>query len=278
MTTLLVSILRCPTCKRLLAQQGSEHCSCGNTWKKTDKSYIFLADAVKKDFRPSVKKQRNWSSLRKFQHAFLLKHVKDIPTDALIIDVGAGERQFANLFTSFKRYFAMDFVQYPDIDIVADLTQDWPVQDGVADIIIATNTLEHLPDTNHVLRESARVLASGGTFYITVPFLMGVHQAPYDFVRHTHFSWIRLAEEHGFELLVLEVSGTPFDTYQLSKKKMQEAIMQEPRRWKRALLAIPTYTARILSSISDLIYESLAPTMQRKEALAMGYQMVWRKK
>lgn len=274
----LSSLLCCPSCQRPISDTSQAICTCGNTWKVEDGSYLFIHNPVKKTVRPHVKQPNHWSSLRTYQYNYLWNHRHDIPIESVIVDIGAGEKQFSSIFDVFNGYFAMDFVQYPDVDIVTDLSTRWPIQDKSVDILIATNALEHFPDTNHVLEECARILRPGGYLYILVPFLMGIHQAPYDFVRHTHFSWRKLAEAHGFDIVDLQVSGTPFDTYQVIKKKMSESIMQEPLLWKRTLLAIPLLFANTISLAADAIYRLLSPFMYRREALALGYQMIWKHK
>ncbi|MFX6965391.1 methyltransferase domain-containing protein, partial [Acinetobacter baumannii] len=41
--------------------------------------------------------------------------------------------------------------------------------DGSYETIISNSVLEHIPDLIPVLKEARRLLADGGTFYVTVP-------------------------------------------------------------------------------------------------------------
>jgi len=58
---------------------------------------------------------------------------------------------------------------HQDADIHADLTDDWPFDDGELEGVVMTHVLEHLPDTQHVFSEAGRVLHPGGWLDVTVP-------------------------------------------------------------------------------------------------------------
>lgn len=48
----------------------------------------------------------------------------------------------------------------------ADLTQPWPGADRRFDMVVANLVLEHIADLDFILSEVARVLASGGSFFL----------------------------------------------------------------------------------------------------------------
>jgi SAM-dependent methyltransferase len=54
----------------------------------------------------------------------------------------------------------------------ADLTR-LPLPDGVADVLICMQVLEHIPDDHAAMSEIARVLAPGGLAFVNVPFRAG---------------------------------------------------------------------------------------------------------
>lgn len=56
-----------------------------------------------------------------------------------------------------------------DCDILADLNQRWPFDDGSVGVIRAFDVFEHLVDTVHTWKELHRVLAPGGYAVIQVP-------------------------------------------------------------------------------------------------------------
>lgn len=100
-----------------------------------------------------------------------------------------------------------------------------PLADATVRTVLANSTLEHLPRLHEVLRETARVLASGGELYVTLPTdrfaqyanlyrllqTLRLHRAAewfrrfYDrFWRHYHYhapdQWARLLEAAGFHI------------------------------------------------------------------------------
>lgn len=58
--------------------------------------------------------------------------------------------------------------EYPEVDM-----QHLPYQDGVFDIVVHSDTLEHVPDPLAGLRECYRVLVPGGYCVFTVPMVVG---------------------------------------------------------------------------------------------------------
>lgn len=59
-------------------------------------------------------------------------------------------------------------VRYPDYDMMA-----LPFENGSFDLVLHSDTLEHVPDPVRGLRECRRVLRRGGACLFTVPVIMG---------------------------------------------------------------------------------------------------------
>jgi SAM-dependent methyltransferase len=57
---------------------------------------------------------------------------------------------------------------FPQLDM-----QQMSFADGSIDLIIHSDTLEHVPDSTAALKESLRVLKSGGRLFYTVPIVIG---------------------------------------------------------------------------------------------------------
>jgi glycosyltransferase involved in cell wall biosynthesis len=60
-------------------------------------------------------------------------------------------------------------VDLRDSDIVADLNEEWPFEDGSVGVVRAYDVFEHLKDPIHTMKELYRVLAPGGYALIQVP-------------------------------------------------------------------------------------------------------------
>jgi len=139
-------------------------------------------------------------------------------TDALpnfrgrLLDVGCGHRPYRSLLLSppsqATDYVGMDL---PDnIYRPPDLSWDGrriPLEDATVDSAVLTEVLEHCPNPDWVLRETARVLKPGGFMFLTVPFIWPIHTVPNDEFRYTPFALRRLLEQAGFQNPVIEATG-----------------------------------------------------------------------
>ena len=67
--------------------------------------------------------------------------------------------------TRFKKY---EFAAYPEVDM-----QDMKYSDESFDIVVHSDTLEHVPDSGLALSECRRVLRTGGIIAYTVPVVYG---------------------------------------------------------------------------------------------------------
>src|SRR5205814_177285 len=76
-----------------------------------------------------------------------------------------------------------------------------PYTDASFDAVICTQVLEHSVDPDALLREMWRVLRPGGRLLITVPFMWGLHETPFDFRRYSSFGLPRAVEAAGFRVL-----------------------------------------------------------------------------
>jgi SAM-dependent methyltransferase len=177
----------------------------------------------------------NWSNWRKANYAFFAKHLLPLPKHLILLDLGSGDLQFGDIFKQFP-YVEMDFKQFRPETIVVDFNRGIPLPDSTVDIITLSNTLEHIPDTVSFLKECHRVLKSGGTLIATVPFLLGEHQAPYDFNRYTHFQWERLLKD--FTNVSVVPLGSQIDVYDSVELKVFEFLRgsfigEVVRTWRR---------------------------------------------
>ena len=108
-----------------------------------------------------------------------------------IADVGSGAQPFRYLLPKDVKYIATDIDEAErKFGYRADDTRYFqgaalPLEDGEADAILCTETLEHVLDTGAFLRELARSLSPGGVLILTVPFAARWHFVPHDYWRFT---------------------------------------------------------------------------------------------
>jgi len=101
-------------------------------------------------------------------------------------------------FLRFSRRATL--TNYPDVDI-----QALPYEDASFDLVVHSDTLEHVPDSLRALEECRRVLTAGGVLCYTVPVVLG---------RLTRMRDPHVPSYHGLEghpdYLVVREYGTDF--------------------------------------------------------------------
>lgn len=139
---------------------------------------------------------------------------KSLPPGARLLDAGAGEGQYRNLFPHV-RYTGLDLAvgdsswNYAGLDVLGDLCR-LPFGDGCFDAALNIVTLEHVRDPHQVLREIGRVLRPGGELLLVVPQDWEVHQSPHDYFRYTRHGVKHLLEQAGFAQIRIEPGGGYF--------------------------------------------------------------------
>ena len=124
--------------------------------------------------------------------------------EGTIVDVGCGAQPFRGLIPERARYIGIDTADaesqfgYRVPDTIYFEGDRWPIDDGAADVVLSTETLEHVFDSRAFLREAKRILRPDGRLIMTVPFAARYHYIPNDYWRFTPASLERLLHETGF--------------------------------------------------------------------------------
>lgn len=155
--------------------------------------------------------------------------VSTLRPDALVLDAGAGEAQYAPMFEGL-RYTAVDLGigdaawSYQALDAVADLAK-LPFADGTFDAAVNIVTLEHVREPQLVVQELARVLKPGGALLLVTPLEWEEHQQPHDYYRYTRYGVTWLLESAGMRVEKLDAAGGIF---RLLSRRLLGAGMQAP--------------------------------------------------
>jgi len=161
-----------------------------------------------------------------------------------LLDVGCGKmpyREFILKHSNVSEYVGIDIESAKEYDaaIKPDLLWDGielPIENESYDTILATEVLEHCPDTELVLKEIFRVLNSGGVFFYTVPFLWNLHEVPHDEYRFTPFSLERHIKKVGFkEIEIVALGGWHASLAQL----LGAWVKRSPIRKRYRILLMP---------------------------------------
>jgi SAM-dependent methyltransferase len=130
-----------------------------------------------------------------------------------VLDVGAGAQPYRPLLPADARYKAIDIAaageqfgyKVPDTEYFDGGT--WPVADASIDLVLATETLEHVLEPTDFLAQAKRVLRPGGRLLLTVPFAARWHYIPHDYWRYTPSSLQHLLEGAGFGEVAVYARG-----------------------------------------------------------------------
>lgn len=113
-------------------------------------------------------------------------------TRGTLLDVGCGAQPYRRLIPPQTTYIGLDTEEsqsnfgysMPDVRRIAPDGR-WPVDDRWADVVLATETLEHVENPEAFLRQAYRCLRPGGRLILTVPFAARWHYIPHDYWRFT---------------------------------------------------------------------------------------------
>lgn len=177
------------------------------------------------------------------------------------LDVGCGAQPYRSLFPAGVTYIGLDTAdakahfgyEMPDTRYYAGTT--WPVEDGAADWILCTETLEHVPDPRAFLVEAARCLRSGGRLVLTVPFAARWHFIPHDYWRFTPSGLKRLLEHSGFGAIQVYARGNAltvacYKTMALFLPLLMPQTARGASAWALRLLGLPTLPLVLLLAVA----------------------------
>lgn len=118
----------------------------------------------------------------------------------LVIDVGCGEKPYADFFEG-ARYMGVNYGMHDaSPDVVGD-AQQLPLKSNCADVVFSTQVIEHVPQPEKLVREAFRVLKPRGVLLLTGPFYWPLHEEPYDFFRFTRYGFEHLLASAGFKII-----------------------------------------------------------------------------
>jgi SAM-dependent methyltransferase len=278
----LLTLIHCPQCQHSLIEDTEGLLQCDNCGKKIGLvNGIPVFTDVPSTIEPWQKIERGphqGTAWRRANWKFLDSFVALLSPDSVILDVGAGHGDFADIFTG-RNYFSLDIVPYPEVDLVADLSQVNPFNENSFDVIIFMNVLEHVFESRELLKTVGKNLKPGGKIVITVPFLLKVHQAPFDFVRYTPFALEKMATGAGLTVETLEGYYDPLyllneslgNVWQFSLSNQSTA-----KQWiAKSLIFI---IQRLINGLGHFIQSGhISTVLSQQNPAPVGYLVVLRK-
>ena len=149
-----------------------------------------------------------------------------------------------------------------------------PFRDESIDHALMLDVLEHVPEPQTCLAELRRVLKSGGSLTIQVPFLYPVHDAPLDFHRWTRFGLRQAAANAGFDIEVESAIGHPLETAALNANI---AMSRATINWikNKNPLAILALLAPFTVLAINAIAWTLALLSSEDDLMPYSYRSIW---
>jgi len=278
----LLDVLVCERCGGTLAAKNASLVCRDCADSHPLQNGIPLFTPVPEGLQPSKKLPRGpqiGTPWRQANWRFLETQIKRLPSEALILDVGAGRGDFAAIFQG-RQYLGLDVYPYPEVDIVCDLTQANPLRPESFDAIVLMNVLEHVYDTHKLLAALAAALKPGGALIIAIPFMVKMHQVPVDYVRYTQFALQKLGADHGLAVELLDGYYDPVFFLQEGIGNLKWGVLPGMRGLRhysgRMVLAAIQILAHALESL--LGTGQAAPPASMRSLAPTGYQLVYRKK
>lgn len=281
MKKVLLEIFACDRCGgQLESLEDKLKCqNCGHTIPVHENTPVFSPPPD--GLQPSKKVERGpnlGTPWRQANWLFLKEQLGLIDSEALILDVGAGRGDFADLLIGLNS-IALDIYPYPEVDVVCDLTQVNPFRPKSFDAILLLNVLEHIYNTHEMLAILSNLLKPGGFLLVAIPFMVKMHQVPIDFVRYTHFYLEKMGVEHQLTVEKLEGFYDPVFFLNEGIGNIKWSILP-------GIHGLRHYLGRILLRFLQLIasglrvlvgHGKLLPPSQTRSLAPTGYHIIYRK-
>lgn len=158
-----------------------------------------------------------------------------------VLDFGCGAKPYESLFKNCKSYIGVD-IEISGHDHESSFVdyfyngETLPWGDSEFDSVVSFEVFEHLPDPRKSVEEIKRIMKPNGTFLLTVPFLYGEHETPYDFQRWTSYGLVKFLSEVGFkDIEITKLNQTPAFALQLFVNIFMNKIMYNRLQFWRFL-------------------------------------------
>lgn len=139
-----------------------------------------------------------------------------------ILDAGAGTCYYKK-YCSHLKYISQDSGQfYPNVnvDIKGDIT-NINLPKGEVDAVLCTEVLQYVADPMAAIYEFHRLIAKGGKLFITVPFFLPMHCAPYySFTGFSEFWFEQIFRKVGFRTDEISTIGNYYDLHVIEQLRV----------------------------------------------------------
>jgi SAM-dependent methyltransferase len=205
--------------------------------------------------------------------AFLQHAASELAQGATILDIGAGDAPYRELFGNAD-YKTCDWDRSiyspgrpPDIVAPAD---NVPLPDSSLDAIVSTQVLEHVAEPGLVLEEFYRLLKPKGHLYVTTPLVWYLHEQPHDYYRYTSHGLRYLLNRAGFVNIEIAPMNDAFSTISQLTAHLGYMMGHNPDGYdgRRDIIArTMVEVASLIGSFSDFDTQWILPISFSAEAI-----------
>ena len=245
-----VKILICDCGGDFILKNNSINCiKCGAIKKRNNNTIIFEEVYKPTNSKPQIynfsDKVINSSKSWRVQNYKLTKDwAEELTSIEYVIDLGCGPLTNSNLLKDFNTIF-IDGGKFDNIDVVCDFAKKLPIKSESVEAILCSNVFEHLSEPEICMKEISRVLKKNGKALILIPFIIKLHQEPFDFYRYTKHALKYISKKSNLDVQeikeiggVSEILSTLFRIYIASSNnylfklslKMQYIILRISRK------------------------------------------------
>lgn len=125
-----------------------------------------------------------------------------------LLDLGCGLKPFKKIYAKYSiTSLGIDVATSPHIKSEVDVIYDGkniPFENNRFDYVLCTEVMEHVPEPAEFLKEIHRIMKKEGILIMTTPFLVPLHEEPYDYYRYTKHGIRHLLTNAGFRMEHIE--------------------------------------------------------------------------
>jgi len=223
--------------------------------------------------------------------AWMQRFAQSVPAGARVIDVSAGAKPYAHLWTHVD-YLTHEFDGNDRVidafrgesgasakkhDFSGDVTRT-TAPSASFDVVILTEVLEHVPEPILAVKELARLCKPGGSILVTAPFTSGSHQEPYHFYAGFSPNWYKhVARKYGLRIESIASQG---DYFKLMAQEVGRSLTCGGRLRgvpQRAIERLVGVASEYLLKLSSAFGDGSASKAECASQFAIGYMVHFKK-
>ena len=198
----------------------------------------------------------------------LYQEIETIKLDGSILDLGGSRTsRYHSLLKGEHSIDVANLDNGEDKEYNFNFEDAFPIESEKYDGIICLNVLEHIFNHQNFLNESFRILKSGSTVILGVPFIMQYHPSPNDYWRYTEPTLHKIFTKAGFQDVQIRLIGTGIfsASYSIVHNAVRFGLLQSFCIW----------IARMLDA---LVYKIAPDCFLTKKYYPLGFVIVANKK